>query len=159
MSTNRKCFKRYFPFLDNDKGLWGFLSNEIWLIISLFGSVMCVGEYARNQTSPMPWEVFIYRSERYDFLTGVISATNVLITDIWILFGLAELKIQSELDSISRESQEILKNEKIKALNYKKNLYYVANIILGLLLMTKHNLLYQLLDWLSPILNTSIADY
>ena len=159
MSTIRKCFKRFYPVLNNSNNkLWNFLSNENWLIISFISSAMCIGEYARNQTSSLPWEVFTHRFYNHDFLTSIIPTINVLVTDIWILFGLAEFKIQSELKNISKQTNEYVKNEMMRSLNDRKTLYFVINIIFGLLLMTKHNLLYQIFSWFH-FENASITDY
>jgi cytochrome bd-type quinol oxidase subunit 1 len=154
-TTIRTSFSRFFPELESKNKYWIMISHENWLILVLVLVVMKIGEYGRGETSYVPWEV--YESVKYrtqDEYDSLIESLWVLMTDIVILFGCSEYLIKEKMKEIQKQDLEVVRDHLKSKLEERKKFYYLLNFVMGLLLMTEHNLLYKLLESLPKVDDT-----
>jgi hypothetical protein len=92
---------------------------------------MMVGSFARGEVSPLPWTAFVCRLHDYGIADGLSQAVIVTTVDLWLLWIPAQIFITNhpEVDPRTRRLARLL------------------NLAVGLLLMTKHNPVYWLLDF------------
>ena len=93
-----------------------------------------VGAFARAETSPLPWRAFIISQAKHGNLdSSLIMAGIVLIVDLWLLWIPANIWINSHSD------ESLL----------TKNMARIINLLAGILLLTKDNFFYQLINLFS----------
>lgn len=93
---------------------------------------MTVGEIARGEVSPLPWEAFSQSAMRHGTFDGVFAFVTSSITALWIFLVPGHLLA----DSIYKRDGKWPKYP------------YVINILVGLILSTPGNPVYRLLEWL-----------
>lgn len=112
--------------IENTFGVVTFL----YLIVILLGGI---GDLARGEQSPFPWQVFIEESSRHGMFNGIIALFNSIILSLWIFIIPGHLysgKIYIETKNI---------------IFYP----YIVNILVGIILSSEHNVFYKLILWFS----------
>lgn len=116
------------------KGIIGWLTNTNWCYSLFLYLPAFVGEFARVETSPLPWRAFIQESSRHGTWNGLLMAVIVTLIDLWLFWIPAHLWIQ-EQENIDRT---------------KARMARLINLLGGLLLTTGSNPIYKVLDILRP---------
>lgn len=147
LATLRIVFNRIFPVLMYSESLFlTIVAGKGWLIISFMLTAAFAGSFTRGELSPLPWVEFDHITKSGGLVEGAMGFVATLISDILLLFGTAEFIIQeSNEKSEIRESEDYPTQLKlIEQVNRRHRLYFAINFLIGVLLMSKHNLLYSL---------------
>jgi len=107
------------------------VSNEKWLFSLLLFVPWLVGDFARGETSPLPWITFKEYS-RHGASSGALIAIIVVIVDLWLFWVPAQIYNE-------QHSQEPVE---------QRRLVRAVNFLVGLLLTTAGNPIYRFLIYL-----------
>lgn len=105
------------------------ISRDEWCISLLFLLPMLVGDFARGETSPLPWVAFTIASARHGFIDGLLGFVLVLVAELWLLWIPAHLYVTNR-PSLERRTVVFAR---------------CLNLAVGLLLLTPHNPIYALI--------------
>jgi hypothetical protein len=100
--------------------------------------LIIIGEFNRGERSPIPWAAYHNSANRNNviaFLWATNSCMVVFLTDVWILFGIACYAELWEQRIIEDSPKQYLRGIRMKRLERRRALYYIANIIFGVMLM------------------------
>ncbi len=170
LATIKLSFKGILSFPDNR--IANFVSSPFWCLslMILFG---LVGEFGRNESSPLPWVTFANTYSKHGTPDAIGTLICVVIVDLWIFWTPSQI-YKSHINEkkqkfIKRYNNNTLNHEKeevrelVKLLEYdlynyaksydKKRVIFarVINVLTGLLLATPHNPFYILLGRLSGL--------
>lgn len=109
--------------------LINFSTSPAWCFSLIVFLPMQIGEFARAENSPLPWEAFAQANFRHGFFDGVLTATIVLVVDIWLFWVPANIWI----------------NKYSYADATKRIMARIINLLLGLILTQVANPIYRLL--------------
>lgn len=110
--------------------LIAFLTHPAWCLFMIMFLPWQMGEFARGENSPLPWEAFAKNSLRHGVFDGLLSAAIVIAVLLWLFWIPASIWI----------------NKNPEADKTKRIMARTINILLGLLLTQVANPIYRLLD-------------
>ena len=120
-----------FPLNESPKTAIGrFIFSVYWCFIFLVIIAGTLGEFARRETSPLPWRACQIGFERHGLAEAAFQFVIVSLVDLWIFVVPARI-YSINVTSIS---------------NRERVLVYLLNIAFGLILVTPGNPIYNLLD-------------
>ncbi len=121
-----------------EPGFLRFVTAEGWCGLVVFLLPVAAGGFARGDISPLPWKAF---SEGYHWggslLYGVVAVVFVVVADVWLFFGVSQYALWYEKNNPHQ-------NPEVLAL--KQKYYLLINIVVGLLLVSKGNAVFRLLN-------------
>ena len=103
-------------------------------LMLVVGIAPVVGELARAEMSPFPWDQFISEERRHGFWDATLSVLSLLTFHLWAFLIPAHIYATYVARKAGRRPWHP----------------YVINVLIGLLLSTPHNPIYSLLDRVSP---------
>ncbi len=112
--------------------LWRRLSSPWWCLAFVLEVPILVGEFARGESSPLPWATFAMEASRNGIYSGIFAAIAVIGADLWLLWIPAHYAI---LRNPGRDDQW-------------KWMLRGLNLVGGLLIMMPNNPVYWLIDHL-----------
>ena len=106
-----------------------FVLSPLWSFMLFLLIPMTIGEFGRGETSPWPLAAFRDAEQRHGFEDATFTAISVVVVDLWLLWipGQIYLNLHPELNALA------------------KRLIRLVNLLVGLLLMSSGNLVYELL--------------
>ena len=105
------------------------LSHPGWSLLMFLFIPMYIGEFAREESSPIPWVEFMQEYTRHGIGNGLPSLLIVLSVELWLFWIPSKLYIDS--------------NPKISK-KFKYTIHFL-NIAVGLILITPDNPIYNFL--------------
>jgi hypothetical protein len=106
------------------------LSAPAWCLSLLLFLPSAAGEFARQESSPLPWRAFTQEASQHGITNGSLAAVAALIADLWFLW------IPAHLYTIAQADRD-------KRVNVLARL---LNVCAGLLLVTPRSPINRLLD-------------
>ena len=104
-------------------------THDGWNFSFLLLMPMLLGEFARQELSPMPWLAYASSSARHGLIDGLTEAALVISVELWLFWIPAH--------SFVRLHPEVDKRTKVLA--------RALNLTIGLLLVTPNNPVYMLI--------------
>jgi hypothetical protein len=132
IATLKLSLEGWIEFPENR--IFEVVSNPHWLFSLLIFLPWMLGAFARGETSPWPWVAFYDDYNKHGFWSAAGLASNITIVDLWLFWTPAQLY-----------NAEHLKDPLIQ-----RRLVRLVNFLIGLLLITKGNIFYSLLDSIHP---------
>lgn len=154
LTVIRITFDNYYDELKSENKLWLFMSHEYWLLPIIFLFAMKAGEYARGESSYIPWDEYHYSKIRHGEIDGWISFFVVSTVDILMFFGIAKYLLKEKLEKINYEHNEDIRLYLLRSFREYKKFYYIINVMFGLLLISHDNPIYKLMSLLVPPTDT-----
>jgi hypothetical protein len=169
LATIRLSFEGILSFPDNK--IVNLISSRYWCLFLLIIFFGLVGDFGRNEMSPLPWVAFT----KVFFETGIhgaiLTLILVVIVDLWLFWTPSQIyksRINQTNRNIFRDyiNEDALSNQKeevqktinvLKSISYdyvksndKKKIIFarVINVLTGFLLITPHNTFYSLMEYL-----------
>jgi hypothetical protein len=105
------------------------ITHPGWCFALLLFMPWFLGEFARGETSPLPWVAFMDESYRHGFFSGLFTFLVVVLVDLWLFWTTANVWIYTR-DNIDKE---------------KARMARIINISVGLVFVTIGNPIYQLM--------------
>lgn len=165
LATIRLSFEGILSFPDNR--VVRIISSPYWCF-SLIILIGLVGEFGRNESSPLPWVAFANSYSRHGISVAIFALIGVVIVDLWLFWTPSQIYKTNTLKSkpvgfwsyIDRENanrndlQEVvdvlesIHLENVKKSDKKKIIFArIINLLAGLLLVTPNNPVYSLLQY------------
>ena len=110
-----------------------FFTHDLWAVSVFLLLPMSVGQFARHELSPLPWLAFSRAAARHGIVDGIFSLLDVLTVVLWLLWIPAHSYVLNR-PGLDRRTALLARS---------------LNLAFGLLLLTPHNPVYKILDWLS----------
>ena len=157
LATIRLSFEGILSFPDNR--VVRIISSPYWCF-SLIILIGLVGEFGRNESSPLPWIAFASSYSRHGISDAILALISVVIVDLWLFWTPSQIYKTSILKSnpvsfwsyIDRENanrndlQEVVNVlesihlESVKQSDKKKIIFVrIINLLAGFLLVTPNN--------------------
>lgn len=109
-----------------------FLTAPAWCLFVFIFVFWQIGEFARGENSSLPWEAFTEARLQHGLFEGLLSATIVLIVDLWLFWIPASLWIHKHSDADGT----------------KRIMARVINLLLGVVLSQVANPIYRLMNYM-----------
>lgn len=100
-----------------------------WSIGAVLIALVHMGDYARGEAFALPWHQFYREAARHGTLDGIVSATTVVIADLWLFWVPARIYVANQPDDDRRV----------------RYLAIALNMALGLILTSPDNLIYRII--------------
>lgn len=118
-------FKKYNKLLN-------FISHPLWSLLVFVFIPSKTGAFARGEVSPWPWYAFNQEYFRHGIWDGITSFLIVIIVLIWLFWLPSQLYIKAK-PGISKKKKFTLR---------------FLNVVLGFILITENNFIYNFLEYL-----------
>jgi hypothetical protein len=109
--------------------LFNFSTSRAWCLSLFIFLPWKIGEFARAGNSPLPWEAFAQANLRHGLFEGILTATIVLLVNIWLFWVPANIWVNKYPNTDTT----------------KRIMARIINLLLGLLLTQVANPIYSLL--------------
>lgn len=164
VATIRLSVEGYFKF--PDYGWIRFISSPYWCICLVLYAGWTIGDFARNESSAIPWVEFINKYSEGDIFSAIFYSLKTIITDLWLFWTPAQIYRNSVLSSEPKTlwdyiDKDIMGEYEVELQNHPGSLFNqdvaasnkirirfacVTNLLVGLILITPANPIYNIME-------------
>tara|TARA_B100001964_G_scaffold240272_1_gene309649 strand:- start:276 stop:842 length:567 start_codon:yes stop_codon:yes gene_type:complete len=148
-----------------DNPVINFISSTWWCVCFLFILASTVGEFGRNELSPLPWVAFENAYAKHGIFEGILNLIRVVTAELWLflipslMYRMHVLESKSTSYWGANEKDNPNYNEIKKVVDFTQSgdkdtsdrdkifLARIINLLAGLLLISPHNSAYSLLGY------------
>lgn len=110
-------------------GVLRYVTHPGWCVALLVFAPLVIGEFAREQASPLPWVAFAEEYGDHGLINGLLSLVMVTTIDLWIFWTIGQITLNDHSDPDKTTKWAVR----------------AANFLLGLVLVTPQNPILQII--------------